>query len=128
MNWISLNPKSIDQETDSVLWRNQIEQRYFKIKFFEELHPSLGKKLSDPKYYDIEENVFNLKKAKTEMGTYRRILNTRRQSINHLQGPSRGGEDIELFSVHTFKKSKTIEDEYDTKLVLREIGLFSTIH
>ena len=58
------------------MWRNQVEENYFKIGFLEELNPTLSTKLTDLKFYQT--NKFELRSARKEMKTYKNELNKKR--------------------------------------------------
>ena len=78
INWISLNPSSIDLEVESALWRNLVETKYFTFQFLEELNPVLAEKFTDHNYYDKEGKTFSIKQIKEDLQSFRKILSNRR--------------------------------------------------
>ncbi|CDW84101.1 UNKNOWN [Stylonychia lemnae] len=81
VSWIHTHPAGLDLEIEAVLWRNQIEEEYFKLQFFEELLPVTYDKFTDSNFYEKEGNEFKMEALKKESILYEKKLKLKQEKL-----------------------------------------------
>ncbi|CDW86475.1 UNKNOWN [Stylonychia lemnae] len=123
-SWVYTTPKQLDPEIDSVFWRNQIEEKQFFMRFYEELDEVTTQKFTDPDFYNREGFEFDMNSSRKEyLGHETRIRKKQDDKIE--LDPY--DEDYEMYSLHSFKRglfSKSLKPS-SGRLVFREIAIFA---
>ncbi|CDW73934.1 UNKNOWN [Stylonychia lemnae] len=125
VSWIHTHPAGLDLEIEAVLWRNQIEEEYFKLQFFEELLPVTYAKFTDSNFYEKEGNQFKMESLKKESKIYEKKLKLKQEQLKSFDPFN---DDYEMFSLHAIKKTNQSKQLCSGRLIFREIGLFAGAH
>ena len=66
--WIIFgNITTLMSEIDSVMWRNQVEDKFFRFQFFENIGEKVHERMSDARYFEKEGRKYNIKTLKKEV-------------------------------------------------------------
>ncbi|CDW73603.1 UNKNOWN [Stylonychia lemnae] len=125
-NWFYLNPKTIDFEIDSVLWRNQVEEKYFNFKLENINDLDTKERLKDVEYYNNKGSQFTMKQYKLSLNKKVKLLADKQlqsQQIDH------STNDFSMLSNNPIDKSdikdNQTEETFKGRLLLKEIAMFS---
>jgi hypothetical protein len=50
-NWVNYTPNGLDEEIKSVIWRNMVEEKYFKFGIIENLNEDATYRLINENHY-----------------------------------------------------------------------------
>lgn len=71
-SWIDVNPKNMDLEINSVIYRQEVEESSFYLSLIDVSDEILMKKMTDSSYY--ESNPFNMKEYKKQLKLREEII------------------------------------------------------
>jgi hypothetical protein len=71
---MNFNVICLDEEIKAAMWRNMVEEKYFKCHLYEDINDETKDKFTDYDFYNKEENKFNMSNLKKEIKKHEKHL------------------------------------------------------
>ncbi|CDW74110.1 UNKNOWN [Stylonychia lemnae] len=129
-NWFQLRPQVVEQEIESSLWRNMVEEHEFNFQFFEYIQDEnmLNRLVNENYYYEL----YNKYSAQDYYQKVNKLRLQLQQNLRKIRTFDPINQDYDQFLIHKYNQNSKSDQksfqQFKAKLVFKEIVLFAEAH